>query len=114
MLSGRSQVVISADLRSRLETARIDLLVLFRALDRMGLTAREIQQNLLRQPFELYVNYAKALWALDQPPSRFKWRAMLRHTLARFGAVAAASGKVQQNASVASSIYITNNGALGR
>lgn len=110
MLSGRSQAVIFADLRSRVETARLDLLVLFRALDRMDLTAGEI---FCGNPFELGVDYAEALWALDQPPSRFKLRAMLRHTLARFGGVDAASGKVSQNASIANSIYITNNGALG-
>lgn len=69
MPSGRSQVVISAELRSRLETARLDLLVLFRALDRMDLTAREIQQKLLRQAFELDVDHAGALWALDHLPA---------------------------------------------
>lgn len=82
MLFSRSPVVIPADLRSRLETARLDLLALFRALDQMDLTAIEIPQSVLRQLFELDADYAEALWALDQPPGRFKLRAMLRDTSA--------------------------------
>jgi hypothetical protein len=82
MLFRRSPVVIPSDLRTSLETARLDLLALFRALDQMDLTAGEIPQSLLRQLFELDADYAEALWALDQPPGRFKLRAMLRDTLA--------------------------------
>jgi hypothetical protein len=82
MLFRRSPVVIPADLRSSLEAARLDLLALFRALDQMDLTAGEIPQSLLRQLFELDADYAEALWALDQPPARFKLRAMLRDTSA--------------------------------
>jgi hypothetical protein len=37
------------DLRARLEVARLNLLALFRALDRMDLSADEIPQRLLRQ-----------------------------------------------------------------
>ena len=40
MRFARSPVVIPADLRSRLEAARLDLLALFRALDRMDLAPR--------------------------------------------------------------------------
>jgi hypothetical protein len=75
-------VVIRADLRARLEAARLDLLALFRALDQMDLTAFEIPQLLLRQLFELDADYAEALYALDQPPRRFKLQAILRHTSA--------------------------------
>jgi hypothetical protein len=82
MLFRRSPVVIPSDLRTSLETARLDLLALFRALDQMDLTAGEIPQSLLRQLFELDADYAEALWALDQPPGRFKLRAMLRDTSA--------------------------------
>ena len=78
----RGSVVIPAALRTRLEAARLDLLALFRALDQMDLTALEIPQSLLRQLFELDADYAAALWALDQPPGRFKLRAMLRDTSA--------------------------------
>jgi len=48
----RSPPEISGDLRARLEVARLDLLALFRALDRMDLSAEEIPQRLLRQLFE--------------------------------------------------------------
>jgi hypothetical protein len=75
-------VVIRAELRARLEAARLDLLALFRALDQMDLTALEIPQLLLRQLFELDADYAEALYALDQPPRRFKLQAILRHTSA--------------------------------
>jgi hypothetical protein len=82
MLLRRSPVTIPADLRSRLEVARLDLLALFRALDQSDLSAGEIPQSVLRQLFELDADYAEALWVLDQPPGRFKLRAMLRDTLA--------------------------------
>ena len=73
---------ISADLRARLETARLDLLALFRALDRMDLSDGEIPQRLLRQLFELDADFAEALWALDQPAASLDHQAMLRDTLA--------------------------------
>lgn len=73
---------IPADLRARLETARLDLLALFRALDRMDLLPAEIPQRLIRQLFELDADYAEALWALDQPPASLDLHAMLRDTLA--------------------------------
>lgn len=78
----RSSVVIPPDLRERLETARLDLLALFRALDKMYLTPLDIPQRLLQQLFELDADCAEALWALDQPPGDIDLRAMLRDTLA--------------------------------
>ena len=78
----RSPVVIPQDLRARLEAARLDLLALFRALDKMYLTPLEIPQRLLQQLFELDADCAEALWALDQPPGTIDLRAMLRDTLA--------------------------------
>jgi hypothetical protein len=63
----RSPPAIPKDLRTRLEAARLDLLALFRTLDRMNLSAGEIPQRLLQQLFELDADYAEALWALDQP-----------------------------------------------
>ena len=75
-------VIIPPDLRARLEAARLDLLALFRALDRMDLTPLEIPQRLLQQLFELDADCAEALWALDQPPRKIDLRAMLRDTLA--------------------------------
>ena len=73
---------IPDDLRTRLETARLDLLALFRALDRLDLSPAEIPQRLIRQLFELDADYAEALWALDQPPGALDLHTMLRHTLA--------------------------------
>src|SRR5574341_62450 len=67
-MPSRSAVQVPADLRARLETARLDLLALFRALDRMDLAPAEIPQRLIRQLFELDADCAEALWALDQPP----------------------------------------------
>ena len=69
-------------LRTRLENARLDLLVLFRALDRMDLLPAEIPQKLLRRLFELDADYAEALWALDHAAGRLNPWAMLRDTLA--------------------------------
>jgi hypothetical protein len=67
MARGGSRVEIPSDLRTRLETARLDLLPLFRALDRMNLTPAEIPRRLVRQLFEMDADFAEALWALDQP-----------------------------------------------
>ena len=78
----RSPLQIPGDLRARLEAARLDLLALFRALDRMELLAEEIPQRRLRQLFELDADYAEALWALDQPAATFNRDAMVRDTLA--------------------------------
>jgi hypothetical protein len=78
----RPTVALPPDLRARLEKARLDLLALFRALDRMDLSPIEIPQRLLRQLFELDADYGEALWALDQPPGKLNQRAMLRDTLA--------------------------------
>jgi len=81
-MARRSQNPIPADLRHRLEAARLDLLALFRALDQMDLSPIEIPQRLIRQLFELDADYGEALWALDQPPGSLDVRAMLRDTLA--------------------------------
>ena len=50
---------IPVDLRARLETARLDLLALFRALDRMCLNPDQIPQRLIRQLFELDADYVE-------------------------------------------------------
>ena len=81
-MAHRSWEVISADLRARLEAARLDLLALFRSLDRMDFSVNEIPQRLLRQLFELDANFAEALWALDQPAGSLDHQAMLVDTLA--------------------------------
>jgi hypothetical protein len=80
-MSQRSPLEIPGDLRARLEVARLDLLALFRALDRMNLSPQEIPQRLLRQLYERDADYAEALWALDQVEGSSDRRAMLRDTL---------------------------------
>lgn len=81
-MAHRSPPAIPDNLRTRLEAARLDLLALFRTLDRMDLSAGEIPQRLLQQLFQLDADYAEALWALDQPATSLDRHAMLRDTLA--------------------------------
>ena len=85
------------DLRARLETARLDLLALFRALDRMDLSPAEIPQRLIHQLFELDADYVEALWALDQPPGRLNAKAMLRDTLAALDQLPEATARFKKN-----------------
>ena len=92
----RSQVEIPSDLRARLEAARLDLLALFRALDRMHLAPEQIPQRLIRQLFELDADYVEALWALDQPPGTLNPLAMLRDTLAALEQLPAACSRFRQ------------------
>ena len=80
-MAHRSSLEIPGDLRARLEVARLDLLALFRALDRMDLSPDEIPQGLLRQLLERDADFAEALWALDQLEGSLDRRAMLRDTL---------------------------------
>ena len=95
-MARRSAVAIPTDLRARLEAARLDLLALFRALDRMDLTPFEIPQRLIRQLFELDADYAEALWALDQPPETLDVKAMLRDTLAALEQLPEASARFRK------------------
>lgn len=96
-MGGRAAVEIPSDLRARLEAARLDLLALFRALDRMDLSPAEIPQRLIRQLFELDADYVEALWALDQPPGRLDPRAMLRDTLAALDQLPEAFARFRKN-----------------
>ena len=81
-MAHRTPAVVPADLRARLESARLDLLALFRALDRMDLPAAEIPQRQLRRLFDLDADFAEALWGLDQPAGGLDVHSMLRDTLA--------------------------------
>jgi len=96
-MARRSAVEVPADLRARLEAARLDLLALFRALDRMDLAPSEIPQRLIRQLFELDADYAEALWALDQPPGTLDLTAMLRDTLAALAQLPETSAHLRKN-----------------
>jgi hypothetical protein len=100
MLNAMSRPVsqeIPADLRARLETARLDLLALFRALDRMNLTPQQIPQRLIRQLFELDADYVEALWGLDQPPGKLSLHAMLRDTQAALKQLPEACSRLREN-----------------
>lgn len=96
-MARRSTAEIPVDLRARLEAARLDLLALFRALDRMDLAPTEIPQRLIRQLFELDADYVEALWALDQPPGSLDLHAMLRDTLAALDQLPKACARFQTN-----------------
>ncbi len=100
MLDGmhrRASAEIPADLRARLESARLDLLALFRALDRLNLTPEQIPQRLIRQLFELDADYVEALWGLDQPPGKLNLHAMLRDTMAALEQLPAACSRFRKN-----------------
>lgn len=96
-MARRCLVEVPAGLRARLEAARLDLLALFRALDRMDLVPSEIPQRLIRQLFELDADYAEALWGLDQPPGTLDLKAMLRDTLAALEQLPEASARFRKS-----------------
>jgi len=96
-MTRRSAVAVPADLRARPEAARLDLLALFRALDRIDLTPSEIPQRGIRQPFELDADYVEALWALDQAPGTLDVNAMLRDMLAAREQLPAAATRFRKN-----------------
>lgn len=73
---------IPADFRSVLETTRLDLLALFRALDQLDLTPQEIPQKELRALMELDADLAEALFVLRQRWGRCDFQAMVRDTRA--------------------------------
>jgi len=91
------QSKVPADLRQRLEVTRLDLLALFRALDRMDLRPIEIPQHLFQELFELDADCAEALWALDQPPGSLDIRAMLRDVEAALEEVTEARSRFRSN-----------------
>jgi hypothetical protein len=93
----RPTVAVPADLRARLEAARLDLLALFRALDRMDLAPSEIPQRLIRQLFALDADYAEALWAFDQPPGKLDLKLMLRDALASLEQLPELSARFRNN-----------------
>jgi hypothetical protein len=72
---------LPADLRPRLEHARLDTLALLRALDH-GLGSHAAPSAPLAVLAEADADCAEALCALDQPPGALDVRAMVRDTLA--------------------------------
>ena len=72
---------LPSELRSRLETARLDTLALLRAIDQALVPPADLPQAELHQLFELDADCAEALWALDQPQGALNVEAMVRDTL---------------------------------
>ncbi|MGH9663600.1 MAG: hypothetical protein ACRD9L_04145 [Bryobacteraceae bacterium] len=81
----------------RLEAARLDLLTLFCALDRMDLTPAEIPQRIVRQLSELDADYVEALWELDQPAGVLDLHLLLRDTLAALEQLPQAQARFRKN-----------------
>jgi hypothetical protein len=96
-MARHAPAAIPADLRPRLEAARLDLLALFRALDRMDLPPAEIPQRLIRQLFKLDADYVEALWGLDQPLGKLNLSAMLRDTIAALEQLPDACSRLRRN-----------------
>ena len=63
----REKPIKGAALRIHLEKARQELLALFRGLDRLDVSTKEMPQKELRALMELDADCAEALWALDNP-----------------------------------------------
>ena len=79
-----SRADVPADLRARLEQARLDTLALLRALDH-GLGVHSPPPAPLAALAEADADCAEALWALEQPPGTLDDAAMVRDTLATLG-----------------------------
>ena len=92
----KSRRCLLPDLRARLETARLDLLALFRALDQLNLTANEIPQPELQNLFELDADFAEALYVLRHLLHGINVEAMVRDTVASLDAVPEAREKLLQ------------------
>jgi hypothetical protein len=72
-------------MREQLEGARLNMLALFRALDRLHLAQDGSPQ--LHELFELDADFAEALWVLDQPVGLYDCRAMTADTVASLLAI---------------------------
>jgi hypothetical protein len=78
------RAAVPADLRARLEHARLDTLALLRALDH-GLGPHPAPTTPLTALAEADADCAEALWALDQPPGTVDVAAMVRDTTVTLG-----------------------------
>ena len=84
-----------ADLRARLERARLDTLALLRALDQGRLAPRDLPHAALAHLAALDADCAEALWALDQPLGTLDVDAMVRDTLTSLDALPVARAQVR-------------------
>jgi len=78
----RGSPPLPADLRSRLEVARLETLALLRALDHALIPLSRLPHAELHQLSQLDADCAEALWALDHPAGALDVAAMVRDTLA--------------------------------
>jgi hypothetical protein len=78
---------VPKDLQARLETLRLDLLALFRALDRLVLAPPEVDEHALHALFELDADLAEALVVLDFPLRGIDVASLLAETLASLGRI---------------------------
>ena len=78
----RRSPTLPADLRSRLEVARLDTLALLRALDQAMIPPPRLPHAELHQLYQLDADCAEALCALDHPIGSVDVAAMVRDTLA--------------------------------
>ena len=95
MIGRRRHAPAPADLRARLERARLDTLALLRALDQARLAPRALPRAALAHLATLDADCAEALWALDQPRGALDVNAMVRDTLASLDALADACAQVR-------------------
>ena len=79
-MSRRKPWPAAEQMRPQLESARLDLRALYRALDRMWL-AQDLPVALHRLQ-ELDADFAEALHVLDRPPFGLDWNAMISDTRA--------------------------------
>ena len=78
---GRRAAAAPADLRARLERARLDTLALLRALDHGRLAPHDLPHAALADLAALDADCAEALWALDQPDGALNVPAIVHDTL---------------------------------
>jgi hypothetical protein len=84
-----------ADLRARLERARLETLALLRALDQARLAPRDRPDTALGHLAALDADCAEALWALHQPLGTLDLEAMVRDTLTSLDALTDARQQVR-------------------
>jgi hypothetical protein len=78
---------VPTDLQARLETVRLDLLALFRAMDRLVLAPPEVDEHALHALLVLDADLAEALVVLDFPLRGIDVATMLTETLASLSRV---------------------------
>jgi hypothetical protein len=90
-----------ADLRARLERARLETRALLRALDQGRLAPRDLPHAALAHLAALAADCAEALWALDQPLATLDVDAMVRDTLTSLDALPLARDQVRTSVALA-------------